>query len=442
VELQYRFIKKDGSVIWISDQKSFEFDADGTVAKVNGVIRDISRQKAIEIQLRDSEEYFRTMFESSPDGLVIFDLPLSRLEINRQFTHMFGYEQYEFSELPWHILERVPQNIIQARLDRLEREGHVEYNAIHFTKSGKVLYCNVKCSRLHTSKGPLYCAVVRDMTEKRSLEFQLQQYSQQLEKLVEQRTQQLTYYSERLENMVDERTAKLEAANKELEQFAYTISHDLRAPLICIEGFSNLLRDEVREKVEAEQADWIDIIISSTKRMNQLIADILELARIGRVVGQRVDVHLAELLDDIRQEFLLTFEKRRVTMTQDALFPPLVSDLQRLRQVFQNLISNAVKYNDKEEVHIDVHALEREQEVEIVISDNGMGIPADRREEIFGLFKRLHTDEEVEGTGAGLAIVKKIVESLGGRIWVAGEVGAGSEFHFTLPRHPAEEQEL
>ncbi len=437
LELQYRFIKKDGSIIWVSDHKSFEFDDAGNVERVNSIVRDITLQKAIEIQLRDSEEYFRMMFESSPDGLAIFDLPLTRFEINHQFTILFGYEQYELQDNPWQILERVPPNIVQARMDRLEREGTLEYNAIHFTKSGKVLYCDVKCSRFHTSKGPSYCAVVRDMTERRSLEFQLQQYSQELEKLVEQRTQELTYYSERLEQMVNERTAKLESANKELEQFAYTISHDLRVPRFCIEGFSDLLRDEASKNLSDDQREWVDIIISSTKRMNTLIADLLELARIGSVTGQSVEVHIKELLDDIKQEFSLTIESRNVDLSYADVFPIVFCDIQRLRQVLQNLISNAIKYNDKEEVKIDVKASERENEMEFVVTDNGFGIPEEKKEDIFILFKRLHSSDEIEGTGAGLAIAKKIVESLGGKIWVESTLGEGSEFHFTIPKIPA-----
>lgn len=434
IELQYRFIKKDGSIIWVSDQKSFEFDEAGNVSRVNGVVRNIAQQKAVEIQLRDSEEYFRTMFESSPDGLMIFDLPPTRIEINYQFTRMFGYEQHELGDNPWELLERIPPNIMQARFDRLEREGSLEYNAIHFTRSGRVLYCNMKCSRFHTSKGSLYCAVMRDMTEKRSLEFQLQQYSQQLEKLVDQRTQELTYYSERLEHMVNERTAKLEAVNKELEQFAYTISHDLRAPLVCIEGFSDLLREEVGEHLTDEHKEWLDIIISSTRRMNKLIADLLELARIGRVAGKPVEISVNELLEDIKQEFSFTIEKRSVVLEFQDTYPVIHADAQRVRQVFQNLISNAIKYNDTDEVRIAVRATESNEQVEFIVADNGMGIPEERKEEVFLLFRRLQAGNDVEGTGAGLTIVRKIVESLGGTIWVESIMGKGSQFHFTIPK--------
>ena len=434
VELQYRFIKKDGSIIWVSDVKNFEFDARGSVESVNGIIRDISHHKAVEIRLRDSEEYFRTMFESSPDGLVIFDLPMTRFEINHQITRMFGFDQHELIENPWELLERIPQNIIQSRMDRLEREGNLEYNAIHFTKSGKVLYCNVKCSRFHTSKGDLYVAVIRDMTEKRSLEFQLQQYSQQLEKLVEQRTQELTYYSERLEQMVKERTAKLEAMNNELEQFAYSISHDLRAPLVCIEGFSELLREDVYYNLSDEHKEWVDIILSSTRRMNKLIADVLELARIGRVVGKPAEVHVGEMLQDIKQEFIFTLEKKNAELIIPEALPILNIDAQRLRQVFQNLISNALKYNDKDRPRIEVRYEESETQHHFTIADNGIGIPPERKEEVFLLFRRLTSSDEVEGTGAGLTIVRKIIQHLGGEISLESTLGEGTSFHFTIPK--------
>ncbi|NOY05910.1 MAG: PAS domain S-box protein [Chlorobi bacterium] len=432
--MEYRFRRKDGEVIWISDVKSFEFDPEGEVSHVNGIIRDVSRYKMVELQLRDSEEHFRMMFESSPDGLAIFDLPITRFMCNHQFSQMFGYEQHELQDSPWQKLMRVPDNAVHGRMDRLMREGNIDFNAILFTKLGKVLYCNVRCSRFHTSHGPRYCAVVRDMTDRRTLEFQLQQYSQKLEKLVEERTQELTYYSEKLEQLVSERTAKLEAMNKELEQFAYTISHDLRAPLIAIEGFTELLKDELADALTDESAEWMNIIVNSVQRMNHLISDVLELARIGRVVGEKVEVNLNQVIDSIKQEFQIRMEERHVTISVPEPLPVIKTDLQRMRQVFQNLISNAIKYNNKENIEVAITAEKRDDNmVEIVVRDNGIGIPEASQKEIFLLFRRLQTGDEEDSTGAGLAIVKKIINSLGGEIWVESTVGEGSAFHFTLP---------
>ena len=238
-----------------------------------------------------------------------------------------------------------------------------------------------------------------------------------------------------LERQVAERTAQLEASNKELEAFAYSVSHDLRAPLRHIAGFVDLLRKHEEGQLDATSSHYLETIAQSTERMGQLIGDLLTLSRAGRAEMQTRRVALNEMIHKVRRELAPEEEGRCITWEIGPL-PAVEADPVLLRQVWANLLSNAVKFTAKQEkARIEIGTLPIDTEngyVTLFVRDNGVGFDPQYAHKLFGVFQRLHREEEFEGTGVGLATVRRIVERHGGRVWAEGTPDHGATFYFTL----------
>ncbi|MCC6569520.1 MAG: PAS domain S-box protein [Anaerolineales bacterium] len=233
------------------------------------------------------------------------------------------------------------------------------------------------------------------------------------------------------ENLIRE----LEAKNAELEQFAYTVSHDLKAPLITIKGFLGFLSEDARSGNAERLEGDINRIGSATDKMHKLLDDLLELSRIGRMMNDSVEIDFTDLVLVARDILHRRFEERRVNVIMTAAFPKVYGDRQRLLEVAQNLLDNAAKFmGDQPQPIIEVGQINSSNEgfATFYIRDNGIGIAPQYHERIFGLFNRLNPN--IEGTGVGLALAKRIVEFHGGRIWVESRVGEGATFYFTLPQ--------
>ena len=226
----------------------------------------------------------------------------------------------------------------------------------------------------------------------------------------------------------------LAAKNQELEQFAYTISHDLKAPMITIKGFMGFLeQDAVAGNQERVHHD-VKRVNEAVDKMNLLLKDLLELSRIGRMMNEPEDAPINDLVKDAMDIVHGQLESRRVTVRIQPNLPIVHGDRQRLTEVLQNLIDNAAKYmGDQTDPLIEIGQLGEENEMPIFfIKDNGVGIAPEHHDRIFGLFNKLNSNSD--GTGIGLALVQRIIEVHGGRIWVESELGKGSTFYFTLPR--------
>jgi signal transduction histidine kinase len=225
----------------------------------------------------------------------------------------------------------------------------------------------------------------------------------------------------------------LEAKNAELERFTYTVSHDLKSPLFTIRGFLGYLeRDALSGNRERLHAD-IERIISATDKMQELLNDLLELSRIGRVVNERQEIPFEEVVRDALILVQGRLAERGVNVHIDANLPVVFGDRPRLVEVLQNLLDNAAKFmGSQSQPRIEIGQRGEENGFAVFfVRDNGIGIAAEHHERIFGLFNKL--DVQSEGTGIGLALVKRIIEVHGGRIWVESEAGKGATFLFTLP---------
>jgi signal transduction histidine kinase len=235
-----------------------------------------------------------------------------------------------------------------------------------------------------------------------------------------------------LEQRVSLRTAELASANHELEAFTYSVSHDLRAPLRHIDAFAQILDEEHAGAAPEQTRHYLARIRKGAQNMGRLVDDLLNLSRVGRAAVKQETVDLNELIEEVRAELRPETRARNIEW-RIARLPPAYGDPGLLKQVFANLISNAVKYTrPRQDPVIEIGLEQTADGPAIFIRDNGVGFDMKYAGKLFGVFQRLHGEEEFEGTGVGLATVKRIVQLEGGRIWVEAELDKGATFHFTL----------
>jgi signal transduction histidine kinase len=238
-----------------------------------------------------------------------------------------------------------------------------------------------------------------------------------------------------LEQRVAERTEQLEVANKELESFSYSVSHDLRSPLRAIDGFSHILLEDYDDKLDDDGKRMLGIVRDNTLRMGQLIDDILKFSRSGRSEINAVEVDMAVLAREVLDELQVGVSKIANLRCEIGELPPARCDRALMHQVFANLLSNAIKFSrTRETPTIEVGGAIEGDEIVYHVKDNGVGFDMQYADKLFGVFQRLHSQEEFEGTGIGLAIVKRIVTRHGGRVWAEGKLEEGATMYFTLPR--------
>ena len=236
-----------------------------------------------------------------------------------------------------------------------------------------------------------------------------------------------------LEQKIVERTAQLEAVNKELESFSYSVSHDLRAPLRAINGFTQVLIEDYLDKLDDEGKEVMNEIIVNSKKMGQLIDNLLEFSHIGKLNISLVDVAIRELLDAVINDLKPHETNRKIKITLRELHD-IKGDQNMLKQVFINLISNAFKYTGKKkEAVIEIGSYREKNYCTYYVKDNGAGFDMQYYDKLFGVFQRLHSTSEFEGTGVGLAIIHRIITKHGGKVWAEGVINEGACFYISLP---------
>ena len=240
-----------------------------------------------------------------------------------------------------------------------------------------------------------------------------------------------------LEKRVRERTEELEKANQELEAFSYSISHDLRAPLRTIAGFADVLQQDFASHLPSEAQRLLQRVIAAAQRMDDLIAALLDFARFSRQSLDKRPVNMAALAEEVLEDLRKADAARQVDV-QIGPLPECAADPALFRQVFVNLLSNAFKFTrGREHPHVEIGEEGRDGEHVFFVRDNGVGFDPAHAQELFGVFQRLHSAAQFEGSGVGLSIVQRIVERHGGRVWAEGQVDHGATFYFTIPKVPA-----
>lgn len=236
------------------------------------------------------------------------------------------------------------------------------------------------------------------------------------------------------------KSSEIEERNKELDDFTYVVSHDLKEPLVTIEGYSNILLKDFESLFPLEGKEYLHTISDSCGRMKSLIDDLLILSRLGRVTEIAEPVSVYAIIEDIRSDLEFTIEEKNAELTVQENIPTIMCNETQIRIVFRNLIANGLKFNNSPKPKVHVGYVEESRLHHFFVQDNGIGIDKQYFDRIFSIFQQLHPNEEYGGTGAGLTIVKKVIENHRGMIWVESTVGSGSTFHFTIPRDLVEGQ--
>lgn len=409
---QWRHRKKDGGLI----------DVEITSHQLMWLGRRASLVLINDITARKHAEEVRTqlaaIIESSDDAIISKSLEGIITSWNRGAERLFGYSAQE--AIGQSMLMLFPPELVAEEADILAHirrgEGVDHFDTVRVTKSGKRIDVSVTLSPILDQAGRIIGAskIARDITHR---------------KIAEQEIRQL---NAELEERVLRRTAELETANKELEAFSYSVSHDLRSPLRTVDGFSQAVLEDYGPQIPVEGRRYLQTIRDGAQRMGVLIDDLLTFSRLSRLPLHKEKVDLARMARDTFAELESEKGERNIELKIGEL-PKVHGDPALLKQVWINLLSNALKYTRKRETAIIEVGCKRDNGSAICfVSDNGTGFDMQYADKLFGVFQRLHRAEEFEGTGVGLAIVQRVINRHGGRVWAEATEGKGATFYFTL----------
>jgi PAS domain S-box-containing protein len=398
--------------------------------KVNTQLeKEIEVRKHTEKVLQESEDQFRFLFETMAQGVIVQDAESRILDANDAACEILGLSKDQLLEKTaydpvWELVhedasplypEEMPSNIAlrtcKPVTDILIGAYIPEQNIYHWILTG-----STPKFKDGENKPYLTMTTFSNITERKRAE------------------EEIRRLNEELEQRVLDRTSQLEAANKELEAFAYSVSHDLRAPLRHIDGFLDLLKNGMKTPLDDQSQHYMTVISDAAKKMGTLIDDLLSFSRMGRQEIIKSQVDLGGLVNDVIQEFKPETEGRDIQWKISPL-PTVAGDRAMLRIVLVNLISNALKFTRlRPQAEIEISSMPgHETETIIFIRDNGAGFDMNYADRLFGVFQRLHNTDEFEGTGIGLASVRRIINRHGGKTWAEGELDHGATFYFSLP---------
>jgi PAS domain S-box-containing protein len=458
---EIRTIKKDGSVLWVQVYSQPIWDEEkNQLVGINGAVQDITERKRTEEEIKKSALEFEALYETAKDFSqnrdpnmilrTITDRACSMFGVSTAFVYIYDPETKHLylkaSTDPSHPIgqklelgEGLSGKVAElqqaisledystwpGRLDRMEGNTIAAILCVPMLFGGEligVLGVQERHPSKHTfsdsdthflslfgsqAAGALYSAYLFDKIRRNAVE---------------------------LEKRVDERTKELQLKNKELETFTYTVSHDLKAPLRGISGYSTLLMEDHEDQLDEEGKRYLTNLVKSTERMNLLIEDLLAYSRTERREIKLTDIHLEEMIDKLLIEHHADIEKRNIIISKELVCPILFSDREALIQALRNLIDNAIKFtNDRPDPKIVIRSEQLDDHCLITVEDNGVGFDMQYQDKIFEIFQRLHLSEDYPGTGVGLALVRKAVDRLGGKVWAVSEPGIGSTFYLELP---------
>jgi PAS domain S-box-containing protein len=395
----------------------------GQPDRLISVARDITEVKRTATNLISANRFLDSLIENLPAMVVVKDAAtLKFVRVNKSFEELIGFTKAELVGKAAHELFSPAEAdyVIAKDLEALAHGALVDIprQSIHTAHLGLRTFHTMKMPIADDEGKPQYLlAISVDITER---------------ELAEEAIRELNV-------ALQGQAAQLESTNKELESFSYSVSHDLRAPLRAIDGFAEIIEEDYRDKLDDEGRRYLSVIRQNSRRMGALIDDLLEFSRLARQPVTNAEVNVESLVREVVQDVLTT---ERVDAKGDSAppsieigpLPAALGDRGLLRQVWTNLISNAVKYSSKsKQPVISISGCQVDAENHYSVRDNGVGFDMDYAEKLFGVFQRLHRNDEFSGTGVGLAIVHRVVTRHGGRVWAEGRVNDGAVFTFALP---------
>jgi len=379
------------------------------------------KREVAEAALSGSEEKFRALVESSSDLIWETNLDGIYTYLSPQIENILGYPTDSLLyKSPFTYIIDEEKADLKVKSDTIVVAGTPFSSLVNkfYHKNGNIVYLETSGVPVINEAGDLvgYRGISRDITDRFKAE------------------EEIIQLNETLESKVIERTEQLESANKELEAFSYSISHDLRAPLRHINGFISLFLDNKKTDLNEEELGYLQIVSNSAREMGELIDALLSFSRLNRAEIQYVKIDSELMIKQLLDLFTYEFKERSIEVRISAL-PKVSGDYQLIRQVWQNLISNAIKYTGKKEkAIIEIGSFEQDSNTVFFIKDNGAGFNMKYGNKLFGVFQRLHKPRDFDGIGIGLANVNRIITRHGGRCWAEGELNLGATFYFSLPK--------
>ena len=400
--------RNDGTFFWVSQNAQNYYDDQGNFQGRETIVRDINERKKFEASLRESEERLRLAQTSGNVGIWDWNTITNELNFTPELEQLYGLSPGSIKTYnDWRELTH-PDDIEKIEVERDEKiKNHelfdLEFRIFH--KSNDIHWLSAKGGGIYDQKGDLtrVLGINMDITERKKTE-------------------------EKMDTAMDE----LKRSNIELERFAYVSSHDLQEPLRMVTLYSQLLEKRYKDRLDSDADDFIEYIVEGAQRMRELIDGLLEYSRVKSHAKEFEKVDLEKVLDAVIHNLDLLIDEKNVSISHDSL-PVISGDKYQMVQVFQNLISNAIKFQGPNTPEINISVQKDEKEWIIAVKDNGIGIDPKHQKQIFEVFKRLHTKQQYPGTGIGLSITQKIIKHHRGRIWIESELGKGTIFYFTIP---------
>ena len=416
----FRVVFPDKSIHWLHvNGRVIERNAKGQGLRVRGTLIDITEQKQTELALRESEARYRNILKAVPVGIAIFQ------HGKIVFSNPAGMQIIGAESLDQIIGKEIGMIIHPEYLEESQKKFYqlmknkkavnpVEVKYVRL--DGSVIDVEMMTSFLSYQREPAVQIMFTDITERKRLREDLEKLNTDLEMKVKQRT------------------ALLEASNNELEAFSYSVSHDLRAPLRHINGYVDLLNQRFHEELPDKARHYLETISGASRHMGILIDDLLQFSRTGRQEVRKTSFNMNDLVNEIVNKMESETVDRKIVWDIQKL-PEVFGDYNLLKQVWINLIDNAVKYTRNEKISkISIFCKEEYRELIFCVCDNGVGFDMKYAHKLFGVFQRLHSQSEFEGTGIGLANVQRIVHKHMGRVWAEAQLNKGAKFYFSLPK--------
>lgn len=419
-------VKKGGSLFWASVVLTALFNDQNKFIGYSQVTRDLTDRLQSEDSLRQSEARYRSLVEQVGDyGIFMLDTKGRIISWNEGARRIKGYNAKDVIGKYFSIF--YPQeDIVDGKPPRELRiartTGKYEEEGWRLRKDGSRFWASIVITAVYDNEHRLtgFSKVTRDLTERKLAEQSLQESSNKYRQLVEE---------------LRATNRQLSAANRELEQFTAIVSHDLKEPVRTVKSFLHLINQHINQKKYELLDKSVAKSIQGAQRMQDLIDNLLHYSQISKSDLNRERLDLKDIFAEAQQNLEEAIRKSEAHISVDIRSHELFGDRVQLVQLFQNLLSNALKFTDETAPEVTVRSSSAEGLTTVVVTDNGIGIPAEHLEKVFGVFKRLHFPSQYPGTGVGLAICQKVVERHNGKIWAESQPGQGASFYVTLPEN-------
>lgn len=419
---EYRLHRADGGWAWVGDRTTLRRDGEGRVVGSSGILVDITPQKTAQVAAIEQAELLRLFYELPFIGMAISS-PTSRrwLQVNDRLCEILGYGRDELLSKTW--AEMTPEPDLQINMGHFNEmlAGWCESYQLgkrFVRKDGDFVHTEIHVRAVRHADGSLkhLFTTIQDVSERVRAEAALQASKAELERRVAERTEQLS------------------EANRELEAFSYSVSHDLKAPLRGIDGYSQLLQEEYADRLDDDGRQFLGRIRRGVQQMSDLIADLLDYSRMERRAMALQPVDLGQLVDEVVEGHAADIDGSGCALRRTLEPMTLVLDREGMAVVLRNLIGNAVKFSRASALpSVEVGSRSEAGRRILWVRDNGVGFDMKYHDRIFGIFQRLHRAEDYPGTGVGLALVAKAVQRMGGRVWAESSPGAGATFYLEFP---------